>query len=100
MNNDIRIFSELPGVSRAFIFGSKIETKFPNDIDVLLYSESGINPDLRTAGLSLPVGRIQYNCYKKREDSNNSLSYDIVVVNDPIVLEKFLQFNKGKISEC
>ena len=103
--SELKKIKQQNNVEKAYIFGSFIiDNQNFHDIDVIFFYNNrenrfslGIN-----LPLSYPIKRIQYNGYKRsdsliKESSNKS--YDIVVINDRSILDKFIDLNYNRIVE-
>jgi predicted nucleotidyltransferase len=101
IKNEISQLKRLKNVSKAYLFGSANSKSKPNDIDLLLFGDfNKLNENDLKVRLSLPIKRIQLNCYKRTDViDSDELSYDIVLVNNKKVLNYFIQRNKKEMIE-
>lgn len=103
IKQNINGIREVCQIDKAYIFGSYLDAKNKsNDIDVILYKANGVNKyEIDMLLSNIPISRIQYNCYKNQDKGAHSgeFQYDIVIIDEPFILRRFLDINRDRIIE-
>ena len=83
----------------SYLIGSYLnDSSSSNDIDIVLFVKNKdsfyLSPDI-----SYPIGRVQYDQYKKRFNFRKAMNYDLLIVDNIADLEYILAFNQSRIKQ-
>lgn len=100
--SDFAEIKSVSGVTRAYLFGSYLNDKFPKDIDVLLVgNQAEIDFGYLESRLSIPIKRIQANQYKRQDhiEMCHQLKYDFLILDSDIAVQKFVAICPSEVIE-
>ncbi len=100
--DQIKVWKRKYSIDQAYLFGSYLEDKdSAKDIDIILYKDAEFDEKiLSQLSIQINKSRVQYNCYKAQDkyDQNQEYLYDIVAIDNLMILENFRDINNGRIT--